>query len=527
VSHLQHSSNRPPLTTIRILRWCDAFRKRHGRWPGRDDQSENFMDCSWSALDQCLKVGLRGLPGNSSLRKLLHERRGVRHKGRLPPLTIPQILTWADAHHQRTGFWPLQTSGRVLEDPAESWSGINASLTIGGRGLKPGSSLAKLLDRERNVISRVSRARLSIHKILLWADSHYQRTGSWPNRNAGEISGTAGDTWKSVDAALKRGSRGLKGGSTLAQLLERHRGIRHLGNLPALTEEGILAWADAYHAEHGDWPTADAGQIDESPQETWQGIDGALQRGSRGLDQLRGSSLTRFLAQYRGKRNQANLLSLTESLILSWADAHHRRVGRWPIRSTGVIIDAPGETWSAVNSALKMGRRGLPGGSSLAQLLELNRGVRNRANLPTLTIEQILVWADAHYQTTGRWPKGLSTDPIPNAPGETWSGIHAALAQGQRGFSGGSSLARVLSEHRGVRNPQALPPLTHKQILGWARTYFERQGRWPVVKAGMIPESEGENWAAVNAALELGLRGLPGGESLARLIAKKGKHRKG
>jgi hypothetical protein len=47
--------------------------------------------------------------------------------------------------------------------------------------------------------------------------------------------------------------------------------------------------------------------------------------------------------------------------------------------------------------ALRLGLRGLPGGSSLARLLDEQRRVRNVKNLPPLTEEQILAWADEHH----------------------------------------------------------------------------------------------------------------------------------
>src|SRR5438094_729721 len=80
--------------------------------------------------------------------------------------------------------------------------------------------------------------------------------------------------------------------------------------------------------------------------------------------------------------------------ILAWADAHHARTGRWPTAEAGPIADAPGETWNALDKALKKGGRGLPGGSSLACLLEERRDVPHRLHLPRLSIEQILRWAD-------------------------------------------------------------------------------------------------------------------------------------
>ena len=71
---------------------------------------------------------------------------------------------------------------------------------------------------------------------------------------------------------------------------------------------------------------------------------------------------------------------------------------------TGYYCEAPEETWSAINNALFQGLRGLPGGNSLAKLLEEERGIRNHGNLPELTIDQILAWIDSHFERTGKWP---------------------------------------------------------------------------------------------------------------------------
>ena len=69
---------------------------------------------------------------------------------------------------------------------------------------------------------------------------------------------------------------------------------------------------------------------------------------------------------------------LTVPMILRWIDAHRRRTGDWPRRTTGAVAAAPGETWGAVDAALRQGTRGLPGGSSLPQLLTEYRGARHK-----------------------------------------------------------------------------------------------------------------------------------------------------
>jgi hypothetical protein len=69
------------------------------------------------------------------------------------------------------------------------------------------------------------------------------------------------DNWRNIDNALRLGMRGLPGGSSLARLLDEKRGVRNKQNLPRLTVETVLHWADAYHALWGRWPTCQAGPV--------------------------------------------------------------------------------------------------------------------------------------------------------------------------------------------------------------------------------------------------------------------------
>jgi hypothetical protein len=141
---------------------------------------------------------------------------------------------------------------------------------------------------------------------------------------------------------------------------------------------------------------------------------------------------------------------LTVATVLAWADAHRRCTSRWPHARSGPVAGVPGQTWGAVNRALARGGRGLPGGSSLARLLEERRGRRNQHHGPPLDAGQILRWADSHFRRTGRWPRA-SSGPIPDAPGESWSAVASARYAGHRGLLGGETLARLLRRHgRGV-----------------------------------------------------------------------------
>src|SRR5947209_12526863 len=104
---------------------------------------------------------------------------------------------------------------------------------------------------------------------------------------------------------------------------------------------------------------------------------------------------------------------LTVAEVLTWADAHKDRTGSWPIAVCEPIPEAPlGTNWRQVDNALRIGLRGLAGGSSLAQLLAEHRGYRNIMKLPRLSVALILRWADAWHRRTGEWPL-IWSGPIP------------------------------------------------------------------------------------------------------------------
>ena len=115
-----------PLTFSQILHWADAFHRRHRRWPtSRDGPIPSTADATWRRVDTALRLGLRGLPGGSSLPQLLADERGVRKHAYQPSLTVPQILSWADSYRRRTGRWPTIDSGPIDQAPGETWRRID------------------------------------------------------------------------------------------------------------------------------------------------------------------------------------------------------------------------------------------------------------------------------------------------------------------------------------------------------------------------------------------------------------------
>ncbi len=289
-------------------------------------------------------------------------------------------MRWADAWHDRFGRWPKRDSGFIRDSWGEKWLTVDAALKMGQRGLPGGTSLALLLAEKRQAphlrrSRRVAgpRPRLTVQQILCWADAHHARTGAWPHADSGPVVDAPHDeTWRAVTAMLRGGGRGLPGGSSLAQLLARHRGVRNRARLPRLAVAQILAWADAHHKRAGTWPKQHSGRI-EGAEESWAAVNTYLRRGSRGL--RGGSSLAEFLWRHRHIANHYSRPQLTEELILAWAGEHFRRTGRWPTTLSGPLLTRPHEHWRSIDSYLRAGLRGLPGGSSLPGLLARRHGV--------------------------------------------------------------------------------------------------------------------------------------------------------
>ncbi|HEV3003741.1 MAG TPA: hypothetical protein VGX78_04740 [Pirellulales bacterium] len=442
-------------------------------------------------------------------------RRPKRLRARRPSaLSVPQILEWADAHFERTGRWPNQKSGHIPETAGETWGKVNKALDGGFRGLAGGSSLPQLLSEYRGKRNAGRLPALSEEQIIGWAGAFRLRKGRWPMDRDGPIEDAPGETWTGVNSALAGGHRGLAGGSTLARLLAQRLGVRNRTNVPRLTVEKILAWADAYHRRHDRWPDQFSGPVDDHPGETWAAINDSLVRGYRGL--CGGSTVRKLLAQHRNVRHRRALPKLSIDQILAWADRHHERTGVWPNCDSGPVVDAPGETWHAVSTALNRGRRGLRRGS-LARLLKAKRGIFKIRREPTLSIGRILEWADLYFAKHGVWPT-KDSGKVEAAPRHTWFNVDACLRHGYRGLEGGTTLLRVLELYRRQRHPKFPGRLTVGQIVAWAKAHYRRTGRWPNHDSGPLPEVPGERWSAIDQALINGHRGLRGGTSLARLL---------
>jgi hypothetical protein len=207
---------------------------------------------------------------------------------------------------------------------------------------------------------------------------------------------------------------------------------------------------------------------------------------------------------------EAGPAELSVEQVLFWADAHNAVHGCWPEIGSGDVTGVSGETWRAINHALALGLRGLPGDSSLAELLAEHRGAPapdmgpmalaekiwaweqahfpinrprrgRRAGRPfsRLAIKEILAWADAHHRATGVWPRRTSGSVLGAPDGETWEAVDQASVAGDRGLPGGWSLADLLAEHRGVCKFWERSRQPIDEVFAWAVKHHPTTDYWP------------------------------------------------
>jgi hypothetical protein len=283
-------------------------------------------------------------------------------------LTLSQVRQWVVRHHEYFGRWPGRDSGPIFGVPGMSWSTIDRRLKQGRHGLAGGSSLSEVVKAAGgNQNLRRAKPELTIKQILEWADQHHMRTGSWPTRESGAVLESPSIAWGTIEKRLRAGGLNHAGGMSLARLLRETRGVWDSRGKARLTHKIILKWADLHYARTGKWPVTLSGPVQGQPGENWAAVDMAMRNGRRGLSQR--LSLSQLLTLERAELYDPYRVPLSIRQVLAWAQAHHRRTGRWPTRKSGTVHDAPGSTWGAINAALERGGRGLPGGSSLSRLL--------------------------------------------------------------------------------------------------------------------------------------------------------------
>jgi hypothetical protein len=137
--------------------------------------------------------------------------------------------------------------------------------------------------------------------------------------------------------------------------------------------------------------------------------------------------------------------------IQEWGRSYRLIHGQWPRRDSGPVHGQTDLYWSLVDRCLRYGGCGLRGGTSLSLLMRKTSGGELHHGPPkrSLTVRQILEWADQHHMRTGKWPTTTS-GRVAEAPDIKWSTVHQRLKRGDVEPSRPTTLVRLLREQRGV-----------------------------------------------------------------------------
>ena len=274
----------------------------------------------------------------------------------------------------------------------------------------------------------------------------------------------------------------------------------------------IVKYRDGHN---GKYPTKRSGVIGDSDN-TYAAVDLAMSGGYRGFE--KGGSLSKFKAKHFGVTPYGALY--TYDVIISWIQKYCDKYNCIPVQKSGIVEFAvadgyePSITWSSIDGCLSMGRRGLPGGSSLATLTnDMTYGFMAYKHI---TMEEIDFWRQVFYTNNGYWPhkrSGVISEALEKYGQLTWDAVDQILRVGRRGLPGGSSLAFL------TNGPSLNPSL--EEIMNWMQEIFDETGQYPSQRSGVIvqaAESYGHlKWNSVNQRLRLEHCGLPK-SSLAQLV---------
>lgn len=422
----------PRLSEKQINKWILNFFQTHGRYPRRTDGLIPNSNDTWDTVANALLNNLRGLTTRKTLRRHIDDTFTTTFT-----LTESQVLRWCDDYKQSHGVYPNSGTKGLIPGTVETWEKVIGSCMNKSRGMK--RTLPQLLAAKRGVRNIQASRDLTIARIVRWARSHKRQTGKWPTAESGPIPKTT-ETWSGINIASKKGNRGLSPRRSLAQLLADEVGVKYRLAPCDLTVARILEAADQYFQDTGRYPTQQSGYCDSLGQK-WQNVDLSIRRGRvQGLT----GSLSQLLVDNRGKRQQLRG-DLTVEQIVGWMRAYRAEHGRMPSAHSGPV---PGteETFIGLDRVLREGRRGLPAGLSIARLASEYLGHQSKRDLPPLSEELILRWADEHKRRRGRWPTE-SSGQVESAPREKWINVSAALRAGFRTLPGGSSLHQLLIEN--------------------------------------------------------------------------------
>lgn len=297
---------------------------------------------------------------------------------------------------------------------------------------------------------------VTLEQVRVAMRAFHARYGRWPRHiDAVEVPGIDG-TWASLEHALRKGLRGLPGGSSLAM---QRDGVTPRARL---TSKAIADAVIAHRREHARWPGPSTRGRIPSLGYGWAAVDRSLKKG-RVDGVLAGQSLADLVRQCQGR---ARPLRLTIAIVQDAIREYHAKNGAWPRTTTLGDVPIIGGTWQYLNKLLGRGLRGLPTAEPPGRPLSLARVVAQLRGVPAsstpLTIQMVQASVLAWRCETGEWPS-RRTDGVARDIGVRWCSLDGILRSGRRSLPGGLNLTKVAKllekekPRRGARKATSSP----------------------------------------------------------------------
>ena len=373
-------------------------------------------------------------------------------------------------------------------------------------------------NRMKKASSLPSLKPLAIAKILRLADAWYEKYETWPKKSSGNVLSLENLTWSKIDKQLQRTDWG-----SFANLLFLKRDVRHHLKQDKLTIHQIIEWAKDHFGKTKEWPTYKSGNVLAEPSENWSAIRSNLVAGGRGLP--KGLSVEKVLFDELGVVGVRAGKKLTEQRVLTFALMHYEETGSYPTESSDWILDGK-DSWPTISFALNQGLRGLPGGSSLAKLLQAHNLKANPHERDYPSKDEIVDAAEIYQALAidNKLPTKESGSFLnPKYLDLSWGAINSAITRGAIEDVQAKTLADLWVLEFDYRNVNDLGKLTECQILQWCDIYQSQHPDelLPSNQSESIPEMGTETFMGIDTAIRENRRGLQGLVSLDNLLFKK------
>jgi superfamily II DNA or RNA helicase len=340
------------------------FRSRTGRWPSTVSGYCDAIGLDFRQIDHYLRHGIRGLGPDSSLYGEIKTVAAA--NGLLPPVRDYETasLTEADVqealqqHYDARGATPRK--GSASSPLGMSWEVLDRYLRKGGRGLGPGSSLAKqvvIFHKSKGLPVKEALRPLTYAQIHKAIRVYVSEKGQPPRRNSPGTVSLIGISWPALENLLKRGGRGLSRKSTVAKEVAKVLAQKPLPAAAKYCLADVHGAIRTYFMQNGRPPMSHSLERVPSLGVTWFTLSRWLRRES-----------TTLLKQVKhALGNLPTPTDLTIKQVHASIFEYYRLHGALPRRGRDGKAPLIGIGWGTLNNNLRLGGRGLGPGSSLAK----------------------------------------------------------------------------------------------------------------------------------------------------------------